>query len=125
MIADIVLFVHFCIVIFIFSGFFLVPIGYWRGWIWIRNIRLRVCHLILMALVTLETLFGITCPLTFIENNLRAMQQPESFVGYWIGQMIYWDLSTRFFLILYSLALGWTLLMWKLFPISYNQKTTP
>ncbi|HIF61138.1 MAG TPA: DUF2784 domain-containing protein [Rhodospirillales bacterium] len=122
LIADIVLVVHFCIVVFIVVGFFLIPIGYKYGWTWIKNTKLRILHLALMALVTLEALFGITCPLTFIENSLRGIYQQKSFIGYWIGQIIYWDFPTQFFMILYCIAAGWTILMWKLFPITYNQK---
>ena len=69
-----------------------------------------------MLFVTLETLLGITCPLTSLENILRGITQSESFVGYWIQKLIYWDFPTQIFIILYCIFLGWTLLMWKIFP---------
>lgn len=122
MIADIVLLLHFFVVLFICVGFFLIPIGYTYHWRFVKNKMLRGLHLALMALVTLETLLGINCPLTLIENSLRGVRQSESFIGYWIGKVIYWDLPPQFFLISYFLALGWILLMWKLFPISYDHK---
>jgi len=70
----------------------------------------------MMVFITLETLLGITCPLTSIEDNLRGIYQSKSFIGYWIEQIIYWDFPIQYFIILYCILLGWTLLMWKLFP---------
>jgi hypothetical protein len=116
LIADIVLFSHFCVVIFVTFGFFLIPIDYKLGWGWITNTKLRIFHSGMMVFITLETLLGITCPLTSIENNLRGIYQSKSFIGYWIEQVIYWDFPILFFIILYCILLGWTLLMWQLFP---------
>ena len=114
--ADIVLVIHFCIVVFITSGFFLIPIGYTANWDWTSNVKLRISHCGMMVFVALETFLGITCPLTFLENILRGITQSESFIGYWIQQLIYWDLPTHIFFILYCIFLGWTLLMWRIFP---------
>ena len=116
LIADIILVSHFFVVIFITFGFFLIPIGYRLEWGWIANRKLRIFHFGMMVLITLETLFGITCPLTSIENSLRGINQSTSFVAYWIKQIIYWDFPTQFFLIVYGIFLGWTFLMWKLCP---------
>ena len=62
LIADIVLFFHFCIVIFITFGFVLVPIGYNLDWLWIKNKKLRLLHLGMMIFITFETLLGMACP---------------------------------------------------------------
>jgi hypothetical protein len=107
---------HFAIVFFIASGFFLIPIGYKFSWIWVKNLKLRTCHCGMMIFVTLETLLGITCPLTLIENNLREINESTSFISYWIFQIIYWDLPSQFFIILYCVVLVWTFLLWKFFP---------
>ena len=116
LIADIILVFHFCVVIFTTSGFFLIPIGYKYGWSWVANWRLRTLHCGIMVLITLETLLGITCPLTSIENSLRGIYQSKSFVAYWVKQTIYWNFSTELFVFLYCIFLGWTFLMWKLCP---------
>ena len=116
LIADIVLILHFGFVIFITSGFFIIPIGYRLNWKWIINRKLRLFHFGMMAFVTLETLLGITCPLTVIENTIRDVNQGSLFVSYWIRQLIYWDVPKFVFLILYNLFLVWTLLLWKLCP---------
>jgi hypothetical protein len=114
--ADIVLLFHFCVVLFITTGFFLIPIGYKFGWRWVQNRKLRIVHCGMMVFVTLETLLGITCPLTSIENSLRGINRSKSFVGYWIEQIIYWEFPTQLFLFLYVLFLGWTLFIWKRCP---------
>ena len=101
--ADIVLLFHFCVVLFITTGFFLIPIGYKFGWRWVQNRKLRIVHCGMMVFVTLETLLGITCPLTSIENSLRGINRSKSFVGYWIEQIIYWEFPTQLFLFLYVL----------------------
>ena len=115
-ISDIILVLHFGIVIFITLGFFLIPIGWKLNWNWIYNRKLRLLHFGMMAFVTLETFMGITCPLTAIENSIRGVNKSNSFVSYWVMKIIYWDLPTIFFLVLYSLSLGWALFLWKICP---------
>ena len=116
MIADILLMFHFAIVLFITSGFFLIPIGYKLSWVWIKNLKLRICHCGMMIFVTLETLFGITFPLTLMENSLRGINDSSSFISHWINQIIYWNFPSQFFIILYCVVMAWTFLLWKLFP---------
>ena len=93
--ADIVLVIHFCVVVFITSGFFLIPIGYTTNWGWTSNVKFRISHSGMMMCVTLETILGITCPLTYLENILRGINQSESFIGYWIQKFIFWDLPAH------------------------------
>ena len=116
LIADLVLFFHFCVVIFITFGFFLIPIGYKFGWVWITNLKLRIFHCGMMIFITLETFLGITCPLTSIENSLRGIHQSTPFITYWIKQIIYWNFSSQFFIISYLIFTSWIFLMWKLCP---------
>ena len=121
LLADIILVTHFGVIFFIISGFFVIPIGYKLNWKWITNKKLRLFHVGMMTFVTLETFLGVTCPLTTIENSIRNDNQVDYFVSYWIKQVIYWDLPTIFFLIFYSLFLGWTLFLWKLCPPRKNK----
>ena len=116
LIADIVLFFHFCIVVFITFGFVLIPIGYNFNWIWIKNKKLRLIHFGMMILVTFETILGLSCPLTVLENNLRGINENQLFLSRWITEVIYWDFPSEFFLIIYCLCLGWTFLIWKKYP---------
>lgn len=116
LIADIVLFFHFCIVVFITFGFVLIPIGYNFNWIWIKNKKLRLLHFGMMIFVTSETILGLSCPLTVLENNLRGINENQLFLSRWITEVIYWDFPSEFFLIIYCLCLGWTFLIWKKYP---------
>ena len=116
LIADIVLFFHFCIAVFITFGFVLTPIGYNFNWIWIKNKKLRLLHFGMMIFVTFETILGFSCPLTVLENNLRGINENQLFLSRWITEVIYWDFPSEFFLIIYCLCLGWTFLIWKKYP---------
>ena len=116
LIADIVLFFHFFIAVFITFGFVLIPIGYNFNWIWIKNKKLRLLHFGMMIFVTFETILGLSCPLTVLENNLRGINENQLFLSRWITEVIYWDFPSEFFLIIYCLCLGWTFLIWKKYP---------
>ena len=121
-IADIILVFHFGIVIFVTVGFFLIPIGWKLNWYWVCHRKLRLLHCGVIAFVTLEALLGITCPLTEIENKIRGFSQSNSFISYWIIKVIYWDMTNINFLIIYSLSLVWTLILWKMCPPINDKK---
>ena len=116
LLADLVLSIHFCVVFFVVFGLATLPIGYWRKYNWTRNTKLRLVHMLLMGFITLEAMLGITCPLTIIENALRQVEYQHSFVAYWVARLIYWDLPTYFFVILYFFCFIWSLVFWKLHP---------
>ena len=116
MVADLVLIIHFSIVFFLVFGLIALPIGYLKNYSWTRNAKFRVAHILLMGIITLETSFGITCPLTIIENAFRKIEYHQSFVAYWLSQLIYWDLPTYSFVILYYSCFIWLLAFWKLHP---------
>ncbi len=117
-IADIILILHFGIILFITSLFFLIPVGYKFNWIFTKNIKIRVFHAGLMTFVTIETFLGIACPLTYLENYFLNENENENklFLSYWLNKIIYWDLPSYFFLIMYLICLFWTFIMWYIFP---------
>ena len=116
MIADALLLVHFCLAAFITLGFFLIPVGCKLGWHWIKNSNLRLLHLFLMGFITVETIVGLNCPLTVLENMFRDVDYSSSFISYWMAQILYWNLPSEVFVLLYSLCLGWVLTLWKVCP---------
>ena len=116
MIADALLLLHFSLVAFITLGFFIIPIGYKLGWNWIKNRNLRLLHLSLMGVITVETIVGLTCPLTVLKNMFRDFDYLTSSMSYWIVQILYWNLPSQVFVILYWLCLGWVLILWKFCP---------
>ena len=116
LIADFILTLHFLIAVLITSGFFIIPVGYKLKWNWSKSFKIRTIHTIAILIVTAETVLGITCPLTSIENSFRGIYNSESFVSYWFREILYWNLPMELFLFVYSVCLIWTITMWKLFP---------
>lgn len=69
--ADVVVFVHVLFVGFVVLAVPVILFGWWRKWKWVRNFWFRAIHLLMMAIVVVETLSGIPCPLTVWERDLR------------------------------------------------------
>ena len=90
MIADAILVVHFLIVLFIVGGLIGVWTGAALGWQWIRNPWFRYAHLGAIGFVAGEALLGIVCPLTVWEDLARGGVRPESFVGRWVQQLLFY-----------------------------------
>ncbi|MEX0716768.1 MAG: DUF2784 domain-containing protein, partial [Planctomycetaceae bacterium] len=70
--ADVVLVLHFGYVAFVVLGLLAVVAGAVRGWKWIRNPWLRWLHLAAILVVAVESWLDVVCPLTTLENWLRA-----------------------------------------------------
>ena len=106
MIADVILVVHFGIVLFIVGGLLAVWIGAALGWRWIRNRWFRYLHLGAIAFVAAEALLGIACPLTVWEDLARGGVRAESFVGRWVRRVMFYEAPEWVFTAAY---LAWTL----------------
>ena len=102
MFADFVLVLHFRIAAFIVVGLILVWIGALAGWAWIRDPWFRYLHLAAIAVVAAEALLGQACPLTVWEDLLRGGARPESFVGRWVGRLLYFDAPEWAFTAIYA-----------------------
>ena len=110
--ADTILILHFLIIIFIISLYFLIPYGYSKNWKFVKSYKIRLIHLMLIFFITIETFFGIICPLTTLENDLRGHSYSETFISFWISKVIYWDLPTTFFIIIYVAFLIFAIILW-------------
>ena len=86
--ADLTLIAHAAFIVFVVAGQGLILAGWMLGWRWPRNPPFRLAHAGAIALVVLESWFGVTCPLTWLEFRLRAAAgsplAADSFVGYWL-----------------------------------------
>ena len=116
MAADLVMIAHFLLAAFMTAGLVAIPIGYKFRWSWAQNRRLRICHASVMGFITAETIVGLTCPLTVLEHSLRGDSPPQSFVGYWIQRILYWDLPHEIFIAVYFLCFTWVIFLWKWCP---------
>jgi hypothetical protein len=122
--ADLVLALHFGVAAFITAGLVLIPLGGWLDWRWVRGRKLRMTHAGLMVFVALEAIIGMTCPLTILEASLRQTAAPQSFWGYQLQRLLYWDLPLSFFLWLYVICALWVIWLWWRVPVfKKNQKS--
>jgi hypothetical protein len=103
--ADIVAAVHAAFIGFVVFGFVAIICGIAMGAGWVRNVYFRAVHLAAILLVCVEALIGVTCPLTSLENRLRALggdtPYPVSFVGHMLDGLIFYTFPQRLFTVIY------------------------
>lgn len=99
--ADIILVVHACIVLFVLGGAAYIWLGAWRNWPGIRSPLFRRVHLAVMLFVAAEAILGIACPLTRWENILRGDTTHAGFIENWVGRLIYYNLPPWVFTLAY------------------------
>jgi hypothetical protein len=100
-------------VAFVVVGLILVYIGFFLSWQWVRNPWFRIVHLVGIAVVVLQSWFGVICPLTTWEMNLRANAGKNvydgAFVTYWLNQLLYYQAPQWVFIVCYT-VFGWLVL---------------
>src|SRR6188474_2502269 len=106
LLADAILVLHFAFVLFVVAGLLLTWIGYFAGWKFVRNPWFRGAHLLAMAVVVAESLFGVICPLTKWEGALRlkAGEDPAyagSFIQHWVHRVMFFEISEQTFTMVY------------------------
>ena len=106
MLADIIVTIHFLYVSFIIGGLLSVWVGAFFKWQWIRNFWFRILHLAAIGFVAAESVFGIICPLTEWENNLRRSTggtYHESFIQHWVHKLLFYQAPEIVFTVSYIL----------------------
>ena len=120
MFADVVLLLHFAIVLFVVGGLVLIIVGNMRGWHWVNALSSRLAHLGAIGIVVAESWFGITCPLTTLEIWLRSIAGEAvysvSFIEHWLQRLIFYDAPPWAFVLGYSLFGLLVLVIWCYFP---------
>ncbi len=114
--ADIVLVTHLCVAGFIVFGLASVWTYRWHGWGWTRNFRFRLLHAAAIAVVALESVLGIQCPLTSWEDALRGDTSGTGFIQRWVSRLLYYDFPAAVFAIVYLAVAAATLLAWVKLP---------
>jgi hypothetical protein len=114
--ADVLLVLHFAIVVFIVGGLILTWVGGALGWAWVRVRWFRYLHLGAIAFVALEAIIGMTCPLTEWEDALRGGGSGESFVGRWVRYLLYYRAPEWVFAVLYVAWAAATVVTLKIVP---------
>jgi hypothetical protein len=127
LLADVVVGIHALYVGFVVFGLIAILLGRAIGWRWVRNPYFRILHLAAIGFVCLESIVGIDCPLTTLENGLRLAGGQNGygadFIGYWLDRLIFYDVPPRVFMLIY-LAFGLLVLstFW-LVPIGNHEPT--
>lgn len=93
--ADAIVVAHFAYVAFVVVGMAAIVVGIVLRWQWIRNFWFRAVHFLMIAVVVVESLCGILCPLTDWEDRLRELagetSEAGSFVGRWMDRLLFVD----------------------------------
>lgn len=118
--ADAVVAAHLAYVLFVLLGLVAILVGYVRKWGWVRNVWFRAIHFAMIAIVVVEALLSITCPLTTWETALRAKAGEQaasgSFVGRLAHELLFMDFSPQFFTVAYCVFGGLVLATFVLVP---------
>jgi polyferredoxin len=106
--ADAILVLHGLLVLFNVGVVPLIWIGHFRGWAFVRNFYFRIVHLLLIAVVAAESVFGVICPLTTWEDALRSSTGAEpmhesGFIAHWLHQLLFYDFPAWVFTVAYVL----------------------
>lgn len=108
LLADIVLLLHAGYAAFVVGGLLAVPLGGWLDWRWVRARSFRVAHVLCTAIVAVEALIGVICPLTWLEHALLvasgAAGYERSFIGHLVYQLLYYDAPAWMFTLAYTVV---------------------
>jgi hypothetical protein len=105
--ADLVLLIHFAIVLFVVGGLLLIILGNLLRWPWVNRWWFRAMHLLAISVVVLESWLGIECPLTTLENWLRLQAgqgvYQGSFIQHWVHSVMFYQAPGWVFALAYTL----------------------
>lgn len=120
LLADLVLLLHFALVVFVVGGLPVILVGNLRGWDWVNGLAFRGLHLLAILVVVAESWLGIVCPLTALETWLRGSDvvaaYETSFIEYWVSRILFYEAPAWVFTIAYSLFALSVLATWWYFP---------
>jgi hypothetical protein len=88
-VADALTIVHLAYVLFVVIGQLLIWAGLIFRWQWVRNPWFRCLHLLAIAIVALETLAEVRCPLTVWEEQLREAVGDELADGEFVRRYLW------------------------------------
>ncbi len=80
--------VHLLYVLFVFLGLFVIYLGFFLKWHFIRNPIFRVIHMIAMIIVAVQQYYLINCPLTILEKKLLILAGKPTYSGAFIPHLL-------------------------------------
>lgn len=115
--ADLILVLHLLLALFIVGGLLLTWIGPRQRWRWVKNYWFRSAHLFAIIFVAAETLLGVVCPLTTLEDMLRGNNtSAQGFIERWVGRVLFYDLPVWIFNLGYLTFAALTIHAWRRVP---------
>jgi hypothetical protein len=104
--ADVVLFLHLCVVVFVVLGLVLIVLGNLRGWRFANAWWFRLAHLATIGVVVAQSWLGMVCPLTTLELWLRAQAGEATYAGgfieHWLSRLLYFQAPPWVFVLAYT-----------------------
>lgn len=104
--ADLTVIVHAGYVSYVVVGQLLILVGILCRWNWVRNPWFRWTHLSAILIVVFEALYGIVCPLTTLENELRRRAGQAGYQGDFIASLVhdllFFDFEPWVFTLIYA-----------------------
>lgn len=118
--ADVVLLLHVGYAAFVIGGLLVVPLGGWLGWRWVLGRTFRRVHVACTAIVAVEALVGVICPLTWLEHVLLVasggVAYDRSFVGHLLYWLLYYDAPAWIFTVTYTAVALTAVLLYRYVP---------
>ena len=114
--ADIILVIHLMFVLFVVGSLPLIWIGSWMRLSFVRNRYFRLAHLAAIAFVVGESLVGMMCPLTLLEDRLRGTASENGFVERWLHRIIFYDVPEGVLTVLYIVFALLVVITWRQIP---------
>jgi hypothetical protein len=120
--ADALLVAHFAYVVFVVVGLLVIWAGCFFRWNFVRNFWFRLAHMGCMGVVVVESVFGVTCPLTTWELQFRLLAgdgqyYQGSFIQHWIHRVLFYRAGEEVFLAIYVIFFALLLLsLWVVKP---------
>ena len=126
--ADVVLLLHFAVVVFVVLGLPAVIVGNRRRWAWVNQLWWRLAHLLAIAVVVLQPWLGRYCGLTVLESSLREkagqVGYQSSFVEHWVQRLLYLEGPLWVFSVAYTVFGATVAWAWWRFPPHLRRPTS-
>lgn len=121
LLAAAILAAHVAIILFNLFGLVAVPLGASCGWRFVHVAWWRVLHILLLAAVAGQAVFGRACILTLWQRDLAGAAfgvgaDPTPLLVGWVDRLIYWPLPLWVFAVLYVLVFAYALALFLLVP---------
>lgn len=125
LLADAVVAIHLTYILVVIVGLLAIVTGRLLGWQWIYNGWFRAIHLLMILVVAVESWLDITCPLTTLEDWLRAQSGQNATEGTFVGRMmhdlLFYNAPSWIFTVSYSLFAVTVLLTILLIPPRWHR----